>query len=169
LRLSELTALNITDIDHAEALVTVTGKGNKMRVVPLGKQALAALASWLQQRPGLARDTEALFVSQRGGRLTGRQVEKRLEQWAQRAGMSQRVHPHRLRRPGAPRRRWMVVPLRAIQELLGHSSLASTQVYTSLDYQHLAQVYDATHPRAHEPSRSSEEHESKTNPKLCDR
>lgn len=166
LRLSELTALDITDIDHAEALVTVTGKGNKMRVVPLGKQALAALSSWLQQRPGLARDTEALFVSQRGGRLTGRQVEKRLEQWAQRAGVGQRVHPHRLRHAFASHLLQSSGDLRAIQELLGHSSLASTQVYTSLDYQHLAQVYDATHPRAQ--SRSSEEHESKTNPEHGD-
>lgn len=148
LRLSELTGLDVADLDLAEALVTVTGKGHKMRVVPVGQQAAAALSAWLQQRSQLAQDTPALFVSQRGGRLTGRQVEKRLEQWALQAGVSQHVHPHRLRHAFASHLLQSSGDLRAVQELLGHSSLASTQVYTSLDYQHLARVYDAAHPRA---------------------
>lgn len=148
LRLSELTGLDLSDLDLAEALVTVTGKGSKMRVVPVGRQALDALQAWLAQRGQIAQDAQALFVSQRGGRLTGRQVQKRLEQWALRAGVSQHVHPHRLRHAFASHLLQSSGDLRAVQELLGHSSLASTQVYTSLDYQHLARVYDAAHPRA---------------------
>jgi integrase/recombinase XerC len=157
LRLSELTGLDINDANLAEALVTVTGKGHKMRLVPVGRQALAALTGWLAQRGRIAQDTQALFVSQRGGRLTGRQVQKRLEQWALQAGASQHVHPHRLRHAFASHLLQSSGDLRAVQELLGHSSLASTQVYTSLDYQHLARVYDAAHPRSQAKKESDEE------------
>lgn len=157
LRLSELTGLDIGDVNLAEALVTVTGKGHKMRLVPVGRQALAALTDWLAQRGRIALDAQALFVSQRGGRLTGRQVQKRLEQWALQAGVSQHVHPHRLRHAFASHLLQSSGDLRAVQELLGHSSLASTQVYTSLDYQHLARVYDAAHPRALAKKESDEE------------
>jgi integrase/recombinase XerC len=148
LRLSELTGLDLTALDRQEALITVIGKGNKMRVVPVGEQALAALDDWLVCRAELARDCPALFVSRQGSRLTGRQVQKRLERWSLQAGLGQHVHPHRLRHAFASHLLQSSGDLRAIQELLGHSSLASTQVYTSLDYQHLAQVYDRAHPRA---------------------
>ena len=147
LRLSELTGLNLTDLDLAEGLLTAHGKGNKTRILPIGRQARAALEEWLVIRPA-APGEKAVFTSKSGCRLSGRQVEKRLEQWALRHGCDRHVHPHMLRHSFASHLLQSSGDLRAVQELLGHANLSTTQIYTSLDFQHLAKVYDAAHPRA---------------------
>ena len=127
----------------------VTGKGAKTRIVPVGKAALAALAAWLPARERLARPGEpALFVGARGRRLSARDVQRRLKRQALAAGLSLDVHPHMLRHSFASHVLQSSGDLRAVQEMLGHASIASTQVYTHLDFQHLARVYDAAHPRA---------------------
>jgi integrase/recombinase XerC len=133
-----------------EATAHVLGKGSKRRGVPVGSKAVLALQLWLAQRPGLAAAGEAaLFVSQRGTRLTANQLRNRLKAQAQQAGLPTHVHPHMLRHSFASHVLQSSGDLRAVQELLGHASIATTQVYTKLDYQHLAKVYDAAHPRAH--------------------
>ena len=151
LRLAELVGLTTTDA-HAvlrEAEVTVTGKGSKTRTVPVGAKARAALAAWLAQRAALAApDEPALFVGARGARVNPSVVRARLAGWALRAGVAQHVHPHVLRHSFATHLLQSSGDLRAVQELLGHASISTTQVYTSLDFQHLAKVYDAAHPRA---------------------
>ncbi|WP_293764200.1 tyrosine recombinase XerC [uncultured Aquitalea sp.] len=147
LRLSEAVNLDMPDLDLLEALVTVTGKGNKTRVLPIGQTALDALQAWLQQRATLAA-SEAVFISQRGVRISPRQVQKRLAEWAIRTGADRHVHPHMLRHSFASHMLQSSGDLRAVQELLGHANLSTTQIYTSLDFQHLAKVYDAAHPRA---------------------
>jgi integrase/recombinase XerC len=149
LRLSELTGLSPEDVNYGEGTVRVTGKGSKTRIIPVGKQALAALTEWLDARveiPRLAAD--ALFVSQRGGRLTPRSVQQRLKEWALKQGIATNVHPHVLRHSFASHVLQSSGDLRAVQEMLGHASISTTQVYTHLDFQHLAKVYDAAHPRA---------------------
>ncbi len=149
LRLSELTSLAPGDIDHADGIVRVTGKGGKTRVVPVGRHALAAVDAWLVPRAELASQGEAaLFVNRNGGRLGVRSVELRLKQWAIKAGLDASVHPHMLRHSFASHVLQSSGDLRAVQEMLGHASISTTQVYTSLDFQHLAKVYDAAHPRA---------------------
>jgi integrase/recombinase XerC len=151
LRLAELVSLNCRDggLDLAQGDVTVTGKRNKTRTVPLGAKAQEALRSWLEQRSMLAAGTEpALFVSQRGGRLTERSVARRLARWAQKVGLGMHVHPHMLRHSFASHVLQSSGDLRAVQEMLGHASISTTQIYTHLDFQHLAKVYDAAHPRA---------------------
>ena len=149
LRLAELIALNATDIDLADRTVRVTGKGRKTRVVPVGTQAVDALRQWLLVRLKLAASDEpALFVSQRGTRLAGRSVQARLKDWGRQQGLATRVHPHMLRHSFASHILESSGNLRAVQELLGHSSISTTQVYTHLDFQHLAHVYDKSHPRA---------------------
>ena len=156
LRVSELTGLDEQASDAAagwvdpdDAMVHVLGKGRKRRAVPVGAPALAALAQWRQQRAGLARaDEPALFVSQRGTRLTDSQVRSRLKRLALQAGIPSTVHPHMLRHSFASHLLQSSGDLRAVQELLGHASISTTQVYTKLDFQHLAKVYDAAHPRA---------------------
>ena len=150
LRLSELVGLDWPGgLDLREGEVTVTGKRNKTRIVPLGARAADALRAWLAVRDQLAASGEtALFVSQRGGRLAARQVQARLAQWAQRSGLGQHVHPHMLRHSFASHVLQSSGDLRAVQEMLGHTSIAATQIYTHLDFQHLAKVYDAAHPRA---------------------
>lgn len=149
LRLSELTGLDIEAVDFNDRLVTVTGKGGKMRVVPVGQYALGALCAWLKIRPALAGPAEAaLFVSRRGGRISGRNVQQRLRAWALKRGLAHPVHPHMLRHSFASHLLESSGDLRAVQELLGHADIAATQVYTHLDFQHLAQVYDQAHPRA---------------------
>jgi integrase/recombinase XerC len=149
LRLSELISLAPGDIDHADGTVRVTGKGGKTRVVPVGRQALAAVDAWLAPRSELAAQGEtALFVNRNGGRLGVRSVELRLKQWATKSGLDASVHPHMLRHSFASHLLQSSGDLRAVQELLGHASISTTQVYTSLDFQHLAKVYDAAHPRA---------------------
>lgn len=148
LRLSELTGLDINDVDLRSGEAQVTGKGRKTRIVPIGRQALAAIEAWLPQRLPLARDTAALFVSQRGARLSPRSVQMRLNRWALQAGLSHHVHPHMLRHAFATHVLQSSGDLRAVQEMLGHASISTTQIYTHLDWQHLAKVYDQAHPRA---------------------
>ena len=149
LRLSELTGLDCGDVDPQDATVRVTGKGNKDRIVPVGRMALAALAKWHRSRPELAAAGEkALFVSNRGGRLSARSVQARVKHWARRQGIDTNVFPHLFRHSFATHLLESSHDLRGVQELLGHANISTTQVYTHLDFQHLAQIYDKTHPRA---------------------
>lgn len=149
LRLSELTGLAPGDVNHADGTVRVTGKGAKTRLVPVGKQALAALSVWLQSRAQMRHiDENALFVNRMGQRLKPRSVQLRLKAWALRYGVTSRVHPHALRHSFASHVLQSSGDLRAVQEMLGHASISTTQVYAHLDFQHLAKVYDAAHPRA---------------------
>jgi integrase/recombinase XerC len=149
LRLSELVALNMDSVDLEDAVVTVTGKGGKTRRVPVGRYALAALGDWRVQRPQLAGAGEsALFVSRSGCRISGRSVQERVRLWAIKSGIGTHVHPHMLRHSFATHILESSGDLRAVQELLGHSDISTTQVYTHLDFQHLAKVYDQAHPRA---------------------
>ena len=149
LRLSELAGLDLTDIDLESALVSVTGKGSKTRVLPIGDVALSALRDWIAQRPCLADET-ALFVSNRGQRISVRNIQQRLHRRGRQTGMREDVHPHMLRHSFASHILESSGDLRAVQELLGHADISTTQVYTHLDFQHLAKVYDAAHPRAKE-------------------
>lgn len=148
LRLSELVGLAPQDIDHVAGEARVTGKGRKQRIIPVGEKALQALDAWLALRSGLGGDDQALFIGARGGRISPRVVQDRLKKLALRQGVSQRVHPHALRHSFASHVLQSSGDLRAVQEMLGHASLSTTQVYTHLDYQHLAKVYDQAHPRA---------------------
>jgi integrase/recombinase XerC len=149
LRVSELTGLDLGHVDAATGEVRVTGKGAKTRIVPVGTHALAAISAWLPQRASMARPGEnALFVGRSGRRLAPREVQKRIKRWAAAAGIEVDVHPHMLRHSFASHVLQSSGDLRAVQEMLGHASIASTQVYTHLDFQHLAKVYDAAHPRA---------------------
>ena len=156
LRVSELTSLDMawTDgnslswYDAAGSDVVVTGKGNKMRRVPVGAPARAAIAAWLAVRPPAKDGSAALFLTARGARMTPRSVQQRLKQHAILAGSPVHVHPHVLRHSFASHLLQSSGDLRAVQELLGHASITSTQVYTALDFQHLAAVYDRAHPRA---------------------
>ena len=148
LRLAELAGLDLDAVDLRAGEAQVTGKGRKTRIVPVGRQALEALAAWLPLRMQLARDTAALFVGQRGARLGPRSIQLRLERWARQAGLGQHVHPHILRHAFATHVLQSSGDLRAVQEMLGHASISTTQVYTHLDWQHLAKVYDQAHPRA---------------------
>lgn len=155
LRLAELLALDLADARAMlrEGSVTVTGKGRKTRTVPVGSKARAALAAWLETRPQLAGpDEPALFVSERGRRLSARAVQARMQRWALRAGLGAGLHPHVLRHSFASHVLQSSGDLRAVQEMLGHASIATTQVYTKLDFQHLAEVYDRAHPRARRKS-----------------
>ncbi len=153
LRLAELVGLDIEHLDLRDATVRVTGKGNKTRIVPVGTQARHALQRWLEVRGGFCtavdKDAEqALFLSRQGRRIHPRTIQKRLQQWGTRAGLEQRLHPHKLRHSFASHLLESSGDLRAVQELLGHADISTTQIYTHLDYQHLAEVYDKTHPRA---------------------
>ena len=149
LRLSELTGARLGDVDFQDGTVRVTGKGNKTRVVPVGDLAQRALSDWLAVRSGLATPEQpALFVGSAGRPVTPRTVQRRLETWALRQGLTQHVHPHMLRHSFASHVLQSSGDLRAVQEMLGHSSISTTQVYTHLDYQYLAKIYDAAHPRA---------------------
>ena len=149
LRLSELTGLNLGDVNPDDATVRVTGKGAKTRIVPVGRYALAALEVWLAARQPLVVEGEtAYFVTGKGKRLSARSVQARLELWAMKQGLGRRVHPHALRHSFASHVLQSSGDLRAVQEMLGHASISTTQIYTQLDFQHLAKVYDAAHPRA---------------------
>jgi integrase/recombinase XerC len=149
LRLAELTALDAGEIDLRESSLRVTGKGGKTRDVPVGRHAVQAINNWLEVRGRLAgSDEPALFVSRNGGRLSHRSVQQRIKMWARRQGIEQNVHPHMLRHSFASHLLESSGELRAIQELLGHANLKTTQIYTHLDFQHLAKVYDDAHPRA---------------------
>lgn len=149
LRLAELVSLNLGDVDLAEGSTTVTGKGAKTRILPVGRHAIKALKRWLKQRVGLAKQDElALFVSKQGKRITPRSVQERFRQWGIKQGLDSRVHPHKLRHAFASHLLESSGDLRAVQELLGHADISTTQIYTHLDFQHLAEVYDKAHPRA---------------------
>jgi integrase/recombinase XerC len=149
LRLSELTGLDLDGVNLRDATVRVTGKGSKTRVVPVGSHALAAIGAWLPRRQALLRGEEtALFVGKNGRRLGPRAVQARLKGWALKLGLSANVHPHVLRHSFASHVLQSSGDLRAVQEMLGHASISTTQVYTHLDFQHLAKAYDAAHPRA---------------------
>lgn len=149
LRLAELIGVDTRDIDPADATLTVVGKGAKTRRVPVGRAALAAIQRWLQVRGLLASAGEpALFVSSRGSRIHPRTVQQRLRLWAQQRGAGRNLHPHLLRHSCASHLLESSGDLRAVQEMLGHADISTTQVYTHLDFQHLAQVYDKAHPRA---------------------
>jgi integrase/recombinase XerC len=149
LRLSELAGLRWDQVDAAAGLITVTGKGNKTRVVPLGSYAAAALDRWNRVRGQFAGfDEPCVFVSNRGTPMSVRTIQSRIRHWARRQGLPQKVHPHLLRHSFASHMLESSGDLRAVQELLGHADISTTQVYTHLDFQHLASVYDKAHPRA---------------------
>lgn len=149
LRLSELVNLNLDRMNLSEALVEVKGKGDKSRRVPIGQKAITALREWLKIRNDFLKcDSEAVFLSERGNRLSQRSIQQRLSHWAQVQGMANHVHPHMLRHSFASHILESSGDLRAVQELLGHSDINTTQIYTHLDFQHLAKVYDKAHPRA---------------------
>ncbi len=149
LRLSELASLDLGRVDLTTGEVRVWGKGAKERIVPVGAPAREAIATWLKTRETLVAAGEtALFVGRRGQRITPRSIERRLADWAVRQGLDRHVHPHMLRHSFASHVLQSSGDLRAVQEMLGHASIASTQVYTHLDFQYLAKAYDAAHPRA---------------------
>jgi integrase/recombinase XerC len=149
LRLSELLGLDLPDVDLRDRTVRVTGKGRKTRIVPVGRQAIDALKAWLGERAKLAAVGEqAVFIGARGDRLGARIVQRRIARWARLQGLPEHVHPHMFRHSFASHLLESSQDLRAVQELLGHANIATTQVYTHLDFQHLARIYDAAHPRA---------------------
>jgi integrase/recombinase XerC len=149
LRVAELVGVDLEHLDLAACEVQVRGKGNKQRRVPVGRPALQSLRRWLKQRSQVTRvDGSALFINSRGGRLTTRSVQQRLRRRGLKQGLDGHVHPHMLRHSFASHMLESSGDLRAVQELLGHANISTTQIYTHLDFQHLAQVYDATHPRA---------------------
>ncbi|MGC1730498.1 MAG: tyrosine-type recombinase/integrase, partial [Steroidobacteraceae bacterium] len=149
LRLAELVGLEVTSIDLKDRTVQVLGKGRKSRIVPVGRYAVAALREWLRERAALARSGEtALFVGQTGKRLGPRAVQSRVKLWARRQGLNVPVHPHLFRHSFASHLLESSGELRGVQELLGHADISTTQIYTHLDFQHLARIYDAAHPRA---------------------
>ena len=149
LRLAELIDLDLGDVDLADQTVRVTGKGNKDRIVPVGRYARRAVNEWLKVRGEFARgEGKALFVSKQGNRLSSRSVQSRVSHWARRQGIDTRVYPHLFRHSFATHLLESSHDLRGVQELLGHANISTTQVYTHLDFQHLAQIYDKTHPRA---------------------
>ena len=147
LRVSEAININITDFEDDMTFLRVLGKGSKTRLVPLGKFAIKAVENWLNERKKISNDTEALFLNSKGGRLSIRSVQLRLKKMAIKQGLPP-IHPHMLRHSFATHMLESSGDLRTIQELLGHSSLSTTQIYTKLDYQHLAKIYDEAHPRA---------------------
>ena len=149
LRLSELQGLNLQDIDWQQNIVSVTGKGQKQRRLPFGRKAKAALTDWLEKRKVMAvEDEEAVFISQRGSRVSNSSIQKRLKKMASSHDLNTNVYPHMLRHSFASHILESSKDLRAVQELLGHANLTTTQIYTHLDFQHLAGVYDNAHPRA---------------------
>lgn len=160
LRLSELVGLNIEDIDFSDGLIVVTGKGNKQRTLPVGKHAVIALKIWLKARTEYCDKTEvALFISTRKKRISTRSVQVRLNVLSQSQTMDQPIHPHMLRHSFASHMLESSGDLRLVQELLGHADIATTQIYTHLDFQHLAKVYDKAHPRAQRRKNLDEFHE----------
>ena len=149
LRLAETASLNLVDIDWHDGMLTVTGKGNKTRTLPIGSHALTALREWLEARKLYTQpDESALFTTQRGKRISHRAVQMRMQQLSAQQGMDNPVHPHMLRHSFASHMLESSGDLRLVQELLGHANISTTQIYTHLDFQHLAKVYDKAHPRA---------------------
>ncbi|MFK4132688.1 tyrosine recombinase XerC [Pseudomonas luteola] len=154
LRLSELVGLDIIDLDLKDGLISVRGKGNKRRIVPVGSKAREAMERWLPQRALAAQDDDAVFIGQSGRRLTPRAIQLRVREAGVRE-LGQHLHPHMLRHSFASHMLETSRDLRAVQELLGHADIATTQIYTHLDFQHLAQVYDDAHPRAKRKTEST--------------
>lgn len=149
LRLAELAQLKPADINFAEGTIKVLGKGGKTRIVPVGDYAIQALKAWLKQRPQILKpDVTALFLSQHGDAISTRTISHRLKNRASQQGLNQNVHPHMLRHSFASHLLQSSGDLRAVQEMLGHASITSTQIYTHLDFQHLTKIYDTAHPRA---------------------
>jgi len=149
LRLSELATLHWEQLDLGSGMVTVTGKGNRSRMVPVGRIAVAALHEWRKTRVKFASFEEPhVFVSQRGNPIAVRTIQSRVRYWAKRQGIPQNIYPHLLRHSFASHMLESSGDLRAVQELLGHADISTTQIYTHLDFQHLAKVYDKAHPRA---------------------
>jgi integrase/recombinase XerC len=149
LRLTELVSLQLGAVDLADGMVRVLGKGSKTRIVPVGSHAVLALEAWLTERAGVAQSgSKALFVGRTGRPLSVRAVQLRVGLWARRQGLTMHVHPHMFRHSFATHLLESSGDLRAVQELLGHADIGTTQVYTHLDFQHLAKVYEAAHPRA---------------------
>lgn len=150
LRLSELVALTIQQCDFSEGTVMVTGKGNKTRIVPMGRHAILAIQNWLNQRSHLnmTENETHVFLSKQGKPLTGRAIQYRFKKWALAKGLNINMHPHLLRHSFATHVLQSSQDLRAVQEMLGHANISTTQVYTHLDFQHLASIYDKAHPRA---------------------
>lgn len=150
LRLSELVNLDIDEsVDLEEKTLRVIGKGDKERMLPIGRKAIEALQTWQKRRIEIAHlEENALFVSKRGTRISTRSVQQRLNYWRQKQGLEQHIHPHKLRHSFASHILESSGDLRAVQELLGHADISTTQIYTHLDFQHLAKVYDKSHPRA---------------------
>ncbi len=151
LRLAELVNLDIGQLDFVQGTVIVTGKGNKTRIVPMGSHAMRAIKTWLQRRTTIKiADTnpQALFVTQQGHRITPRAVQYRVKGWAIKQEINTDMHPHLLRHSFATHMLQSSQDLRAVQEMLGHANISTTQVYTHLDFQHLAKIYDDAHPRA---------------------
>ncbi|NOR18563.1 MAG: tyrosine recombinase XerC [Xanthomonadales bacterium] len=153
LRLSELASLHWNQVDLPSGMVTVTGKGNRSRMVPIGRIAAEALLEWRKTRAAFASFEEPhVFVSQQGNPIATRTIQTRIRYWAKRQGMPQNVYPHLLRHSFASHMLESSGDLRAVQELLGHADISTTQIYTHLDFQHLAKVYDKAHPRAKKKS-----------------
>jgi integrase/recombinase XerC len=149
LRLSELLGLDLFDLDLRDRTVRVLGKGSRTRIVPVGRHAIEALQRWIAERATIAAVGEhAVFVGVNGGRLGPRIVQRRIARWARLQGLPEHVHPHMFRHSFASHLLESTQDLRAVQELLGHANISTTQVYTHLDFQHLARIYDAAHPRA---------------------
>ena len=149
LRLAELVALNPIDLNIHDRSLTVIGKGNKKRMLPIGSKAIEAIKAWIKVRSQIAApDEEALFVGNRGNRLSRRSIQSRINHWAKKNGLAQDVYPHLLRHSFATHLLEASGDLRAVQELLGHKDISTTQVYTHLDFQHLAETYDKAHPRS---------------------
>ena len=150
LRLSELVNIHISDIDMSEQTLKVLGKGNKFRIVPIGRKAIEALNLWILQRNKLNKilDSELLFLNQHGKKLTARAIQYRLKFWAQKNNIPENIHPHLLRHSFASHVLQSSQDLRAVQELLWHSNISTTQIYTHLDFQHLSKIYDQAHPRS---------------------
>ena len=155
LRLSEVINLNIDALDFSEGTVIVTGKGNKTRIVPMGKHAMDAIQQWLQVRVNYATDdaasnaaSKAVFIGLQGRRIGARNLQLRLKEWSIKQGINSSVHPHMLRHSFASHVLQSSGDLRAVQEMLGHANISTTQIYTHLDFQHLSKTYDAAHPRA---------------------
>ena len=147
LRVSETENINISDFEENMSFLRVIGKGSKTRLVPMGRFAINAINNWLNEREKISNNTDALFLNSKGSRLSVRSIQLRLKKMAIKQGLPP-VHPHMLRHSFATHMLESSGDLRTIQELLGHSSLSTTQIYTKLDYQHLAKIYDKSHPRA---------------------
>jgi len=156
LRLAELVSLSLTSVDLADRTVRVLGKGSKTRIVPIGRKGVDALRMWLKERAGMVKsDVDALFVGQSGRPLSARAVQLRVDAWGRRQGLGVHVHPHMFRHSFATHLLESSGDLRGVQELLGHANIGTTQIYTHLDFQHLATVYEAAHPRARRRQRSA--------------